>query len=1064
MSGRDFFLNIEYWRNNTECKDVSTLTVSMGQQLSEIVDKICTSQGDDPSNYRLYRVGLSSETGGRRTLVELDQKATMDQVYMVEGDTLAIRPPLPFKTFQEKFRQENGFEKTLFSLISHCYYNPIHKVWKKVGEESPLPGIATRLKLQFDETGLIEEEAQKHSLYGCESILAELANRIANTGGNEYYARETFADREFYKQWVEEQRKEVLELMETCVTELKDFCCEIEVNVVKGTNLLSADLNGLSDPYVVLAYKSQRKSTRVINFTLNPVWNESLLLRSISFDTQIGITCYDHDFDDSDDFLGATHFNIREHPEILDGRPHEYTLNLENKEKQGSLTLEITCHYPYGKYFAFVRDFDFAKPPASDKDKPINIPYADYYNELFIASGELESMNEVPPWYIREFSTRFCVSEGYCSLLKLQSLMMFGVPYSNTIRNYALSLVRFNSPPNKAESHAFAGCLRSFLDQVGEKYFIDIFTNAKTEKEITLLPQVFHELVDLAYETEGQLRGVMKEKLPDVASIITSGFGKGGKKFTDIMGTNANFIRIYDAFKYKDVVKADYTRTIKTIVDCIKGMPAEDLRQKLQVATGDFIGASISQDITKYCDTVSKEIRVADMEMLDKLKENVDETIAELSKIWKDFFETNGITVNGEQFNALITLWLRITSKYLEIWIKETTEEDSINMLKAARLEKLVSKSFDKIHSTLSNMMAHLESAVITDSKLWLQIGEIFMTNIKDYIIYEKEHGESCLKNLGSREEKLLKSMCLHMNNLIPSIDFIGEIHKRVVDNISAVNEKKGGKDTNLDSINSTLGISFDGITKECNTALDSLIEMISKDCTNEIMGDFIKNHEGAFEKALGIYTGLFTKLGDYATEALLKRIKLVFGNTFINDFVHNVKPIMLLTVNSAYLHILLTGNLSNFKLVVKEKATPDSVLGKKEADIFRNNINLVPEYLKFNNQVMEFFGKEVDIEKLKENPNYTLITHYINLYDANQETLISLHMKRAAKEPFSLEEEELYGGVDTESILTLIQCFDINGYKWSDAYLEELNGSDTSKKIRDILDLPPDEFVLNSK
>jgi phosphatidylserine decarboxylase len=52
----------------------------------------------------------------------------------------------------------------------------------------------------------------------------------------------------------------------------------LTVNVIEGKNLIAKDINGTSDPYVILSIENQRLSTKYIKNTLNPVWNELLEL------------------------------------------------------------------------------------------------------------------------------------------------------------------------------------------------------------------------------------------------------------------------------------------------------------------------------------------------------------------------------------------------------------------------------------------------------------------------------------------------------------------------------------------------------------------------------------------------------------------------------------------------------------------------------------------------------------------------------------------------------------------------------------------------------------------
>jgi len=49
----------------------------------------------------------------------------------------------------------------------------------------------------------------------------------------------------------------------------------LTVHVVEARDLLPLDMDGTSDPYVILQIEDQRIETNFKKSTLNPVWNES---------------------------------------------------------------------------------------------------------------------------------------------------------------------------------------------------------------------------------------------------------------------------------------------------------------------------------------------------------------------------------------------------------------------------------------------------------------------------------------------------------------------------------------------------------------------------------------------------------------------------------------------------------------------------------------------------------------------------------------------------------------------------------------------------------------------
>ncbi|KAL7606935.1 probable ADP-ribosylation factor GTPase-activating protein AGD11 isoform X1 [Lactuca sativa] len=89
-----------------------------------------------------------------------------------------------------------------------------------------------------------------------------------------------------------------------------EFIGLIKVNVVKGTNLAVRDMM-TSDPYVILSLGNQSVKTRVIKSSLNPVWNEKLMLSIPSNMPPLRLTVYDRDTLKADDFMGDAEIDIQ---------------------------------------------------------------------------------------------------------------------------------------------------------------------------------------------------------------------------------------------------------------------------------------------------------------------------------------------------------------------------------------------------------------------------------------------------------------------------------------------------------------------------------------------------------------------------------------------------------------------------------------------------------------------------------------------------------------------------------------------------------------------------------
>jgi Ca2+-dependent lipid-binding protein len=104
--------------------------------------------------------------------------------------------------------------------------------------------------------------------------------------------------------------------------------------------LKSADLNGLSDPYVVANVLGEKQRTHVIRKTLKPQWGSRLEFVAISFDKllekKIRLDVFDHDTLSKDDPLGGVTVDIAP---LLDTNP----MTVESKlSTQGTVGLTAT--------------------------------------------------------------------------------------------------------------------------------------------------------------------------------------------------------------------------------------------------------------------------------------------------------------------------------------------------------------------------------------------------------------------------------------------------------------------------------------------------------------------------------------------------------------------------------------------------------------------------------------------------------------------------------------------------------------------------------------------------
>eukprot|EP01129_Flabellula_baltica_P001260 TRINITY_DN1114_c0_g1_i2.p1 TRINITY_DN1114_c0_g1~~TRINITY_DN1114_c0_g1_i2.p1 ORF type:complete len:306 (+),score=60.60 TRINITY_DN1114_c0_g1_i2:31-948(+) len=85
------------------------------------------------------------------------------------------------------------------------------------------------------------------------------------------------------------------------------------VRIVSANDLLSYDLNGLSDPYCVMSlYDDPERSykTRVKYMTLKPVWDQEFVLDVEESGLMLRIDMFDHDTVGKDDFMGSVSVDV----------------------------------------------------------------------------------------------------------------------------------------------------------------------------------------------------------------------------------------------------------------------------------------------------------------------------------------------------------------------------------------------------------------------------------------------------------------------------------------------------------------------------------------------------------------------------------------------------------------------------------------------------------------------------------------------------------------------------------------------------------------------------------
>ena len=91
---------------------------------------------------------------------------------------------------------------------------------------------------------------------------------------------------------------------------------KVTVTVIQAERLLAKDSGGSSDPFAELMLGKQFKKTKVIDKTLNPVWNEAFDFDIAHADKSLSVVLYDNDkglfYGSSKEYLGSVELAVQD--------------------------------------------------------------------------------------------------------------------------------------------------------------------------------------------------------------------------------------------------------------------------------------------------------------------------------------------------------------------------------------------------------------------------------------------------------------------------------------------------------------------------------------------------------------------------------------------------------------------------------------------------------------------------------------------------------------------------------------------------------------------------------
>lgn len=641
-----------------------------------VLDLACSHNGLDPKRAFLFLVSLSADTSDVNAHIPIDPSRCPADYHLVEGDTLAVKLLAPFSS-STKFAQASASDAAAaFLFAAHCEHEPV--TVRPAAAATVLPALGKALGIGPQQCDELEAVAKDHATWGAQSLLLELDGRARAAASDPHYTRESFSDEASFVEWLKEELALVSATMRNIVFERFQFCAELHVTLEKANNLLAADLTGLSDPYCVVLYKGQRKTTKTLKKTLNPEWRETLHFSFTSMDSPIGITCFDWDRFSKPENLGSTSINIRESPNLLDGERHELTLKLNTK---GTVVVSVQLFSEFGHYLrppappkealsqtpsptptsapAPAATPPTPTPPATPAAPKVDVTAA--FNMMFSALGAAKE-GEERPWILDEFSARFPVSQAYGSILQLQTLILqehkVTPEYARATSGQVIALIRPTSKLNLPEEQMSKSLLKQFWELCQSELLGVCFSTA--EGAISVTEPLMKALLEL------------KEEVPDIGdlnALVLSSIKTGAAATFARLMKGVSWDNCEDAAStVAAILRAEHPAAFAKLETLIKAtVPAAIAKQASDTVIDQMIQA-LQGDVASLCGAISKASTQQQGAIFEVLK--ALNSLEDLSK------EKAGKRLSLSSYSGLLLLWVRKSKEMLLEWIDRAIKVD----------------------------------------------------------------------------------------------------------------------------------------------------------------------------------------------------------------------------------------------------------------------------------------------------------------------------------------------------------------------------------------------------
>ncbi|KAK8643244.1 hypothetical protein V6N13_012548 [Hibiscus sabdariffa] len=200
------------------------------------------------------------------------------------------------------------------NVVNNKYEALLPDNHRKPKPDSPIEERSDFIRRKYEMQQFLEGNEQTHQPTSPSSLHVTTTHHFSDKKHSEKHGRHRIGHR-FRNSWGRKHSEK-----SNSLAGMVEFIGLIKVNVVKGTNLAVRDIL-TSDPYVILSLGQQSVKTRVIKNSLNPVWNESLMLSIPENIPPLKVLVYDKDTFTPDDFMGDAEIDIQ--PLVFAARAYE---------------------------------------------------------------------------------------------------------------------------------------------------------------------------------------------------------------------------------------------------------------------------------------------------------------------------------------------------------------------------------------------------------------------------------------------------------------------------------------------------------------------------------------------------------------------------------------------------------------------------------------------------------------------------------------------------------------------------------------------------------------------